>query len=383
MKVLIAEDNESKRDRIVATLLEIGFLRREVHVATNVAEALERCDQSVDIFIIDLRLPAYDRAPEYENGLLVLEMVGKMCRPSVKIIAISSYPQEFDSVRSKFESRGCMLVSYAEDAVWESALRLMRVQALAVERKDFLIFCALREERAPYTACVEPAGINVFRDNVTRYDFMLGGFAGSVVELPRMGLVDAAVTAGVFIDRFAPKLVAMSGICAGFSGKAALGQLLISDLAYEYQTGKWTADGFSQEPYQIPMSQDVRSIVCELLEDKDILQRLEMGCAATRPVQLESPSLVAFTSGSAVIASSALMDQVGSHHRKVSGLDMEVYALHRAAHLSKHRPDVLCAKVVVDLGDGDKSDSLHAYGCFVSAKFVLQAIRLYFDRRSA
>ena len=82
----------------------------------------------------------------------------------------------------------------------------------------------------------------------------------------------------------------MSGVCAGFIDRAELGQLLISELAYEYQSGKWTDEGFSQEPYQVPMSEKMRIIVRELLEDADaLLTRLETGWKGDRPATMVPP----------------------------------------------------------------------------------------------
>ena len=73
------------------------------------------------------------------------------------------------------------------------------------------------------------------------------------------------------------------------------------------------------------------------------------------------------------------MDQIKVLHRKVNGLDMEIFALHRAAELSLVKPLCLCAKVVVDLCNSEKGDNIHQYGSYVSAKFVLKAIERYFS----
>jgi adenosylhomocysteine nucleosidase len=125
----------------------------------------------------------------------------------------------------------------------------------------------------------------------------------------------------------------------------------------------------------------MRTIARELLEEPNLLlARLEEGWRSDRPSKMSPPRLAAFTSGSAVIASELLMEQVATYHRRVSGLDMEIYAIHRAAHVAHCKPDVLCAKVVVDLAGGDKNDSLHAYGSTVSAKFVIEALTSYFGR---
>ena len=116
-----------------------------------------------------------------------------------------------------------------------------------------------------------------------------------------------------------------------------------------------------------------------MIDDEELLVELEQGWRETRPSKPTPPDLAIFTSGSAVIADARFLGQISEHHRKVSGLDMEIYAIHRAAHLSNSQPDVLCAKVVVDLADKEKNDDIQAYGCYVSAKFVSRAIQHFFD----
>lgn len=378
MTILITEDDAGKLAEIVAFLSSLGVSENEILTAANMAEFMGQFNETVSICIIDLRIPAYEGAAPESNGIGVLQAVDRIGGGRVKLLAISAYPEEFETTRAVFEGRGCMLVDFNQKDVWQSVLRLMIVQAQSSEFMDFLVFCALRTERSPYTAMPHLGGRPVFKDNLTRYDITIAGRAGSVIELPRMGLVDAATTAARCIEKFKPKVVAMSGVCAGFAGRAELGQLLISDLAYEYQSGKWTDDGFSQEPYQVPTSERARTVVRELIEDPATLSRLETGWQSDRPASMSQPMLAAFTSGSAVIASDELMAQVAAYHRRVSGLDMEIYAIHRAAHIALCKPDVICAKTVVDLADGDKDDKLQPYGCYISAIFTVEVLNSYF-----
>jgi adenosylhomocysteine nucleosidase len=111
----------------------------------------------------------------------------------------------------------------------------------------------------------------------------------------------------------------------------------------------------------------VRVLARGLIEDNDLLPRLERDLRLKRPSKMSEPKLATFTSGSAVVASDQYMAQVATLHRRVSGLDMEVYAVHRAAHIAPCKPDVICAKTVVDLAGGDKDDALQDYGSVISA----------------
>lgn len=85
-----------------------------------------------------------------------------------------------------------------------------------------------------------------------------------------------------------------------------------------------------------------------------------------------------FCNGSAVIADKIYLKQIELIHRKVNALDMEVFAIHRAAELSPHTPACICAKTVVDLCDSNKNDDIHPYGSYISAKFLIMAIADFF-----
>ena len=77
------------------------------------------------------------------------------------------------------------------------------------------------------------------------------------------------------------------------------------------------------------------------------------------------------------------MANIETIHRKVNGLDMEVFGIQRAAELSPLKPPCICAKSVVDLGDKKKGDKIHAYGAYISAKFLIRALEDYFERRAS
>jgi nucleoside phosphorylase len=381
MKILIIEDDKDKRAEIAGFVEGLGVPADRILVAKDMAEFMGKFDGQVSICVIDLRLPAYEGAGPEQNGIGILQALDKAGATHVKLLAISAYPQEFEAIRPQFESRGCLLVDYDQKDVWQNVLKQMVLQVQSAEVLDFLIFCALRSERAPYTGMPELAGVPRIKDTLTRYDVTIAGKSGTIVVLPRMGLVNAAVMAGRCIEKFKPKIVAMSGICAGFPDRAELGQLLVAELAYEYQSGKWTDDGFSGEPYQVPISEDMRVLVDKLLDDPQLLARLEQGWSSDRPSKMTNPKPAIFTSGSAVIASGELIEQVATYHRRVSGLDMEVYAVMRAAQIAVCKPDALCAKTVVDLAGGDKNDRLQPYGCEISARFTVEALQAYFHNK--
>jgi nucleoside phosphorylase len=319
-----------------------------------------------------------DDAAASQNGRAILETIAKAGKDNALLLAISSYPSDFPELREYFESRGCILADFSNAKAWKSTLDHLLIQLNKNTKLDFVIFCALQEERNPYA--VLQGARPITRNAIDCVDFEVAGKKGTAVLLPRMGLVNASITSALCIDRFRPRVVGMSGVCGGFTARAELGQLFVSAMAYEYQSGKWTTDGFKQEPYQVATDHNTLTNLQALANSKGLLARLEQGFSGDRPAKMLQPKVGIFTTGSAVIADQKFMSQIEQYHRKVNALDMEVFGVQRAAELSPFKPDCICAKVVVDLGDKRKGDKIHAYGSYVSAKFLIHALEDYFGR---
>lgn len=372
MNILLIEDDQKKKKAIKSFLKKSGVEDRNIICAANMTDFTARIGMDISLFIIDFKLPNSDNGAAMQNGQAILESIIKAGKQDALLLAISSYPNDFPKLRELYESHGCILADFANKSSWQSTLGHLLIQLKKNVRFDFLIFCALQEERNPYVTLIP--GSNVIRAGVDCYDIEIDGKKGTVILLPKMGLVNAAVYAGLCIERYRPNIVGMSGICGGFKKNAFKGQLLISSMVYEYQSGKWANDGFRQEPYQVATDHLTLTILNALANEGDLLSELEYGFNGTRPSVPKQPEVAVFTSGSAVIADKSFLNDIEGIHRKVSGLDMEIFALQRAAELSECKPKCICAKTVVDLCDEDKNDDLHTYGSYISTKFMVKAI---------
>lgn len=381
MKVMLIEDDEGKARAINSHLKKKGIEGSDIIRAKNMTDFAGSLGADIGLFIIDFQLPSVDHGIASQNGKAILEAIIKAGKTDALLLAISSYPNDFPQLREFYEARGCILADYSNTKGWQSTLDTLLIQLKRSIAFDFVVFCALQEERNPFVPLLD--GRQVIRAGLDCLDVSIGSRKGTVVLLPNMGLVNAAVTAALCIDRFKPQLVAMSGICGGFSGRAKMGQLIISSMAYEYQSGKWASDGFMNEPYQVQTDHLLLPNLRALINKDDLMVKLETGFrGGKRPSEQNRPELGVFTSGSAVIADKKYLQQIQTIHRKVSALDMEVFAIHRAAEQSPYRPPCITAKTVVDLCDADKDDDLHLYGSFISAKFVIEAINDFFSSTS-
>jgi nucleoside phosphorylase len=379
MKIMLIEDDDKKYGAIISHLQNGGVLLNDIIRAKNMTDFAANLSADIGLFIIDFKLPSIDNGAASQNGKAILETIVKAGKHDALLLAISSYPNDFPDLRESFEAHGCILADFANKKGWQSTLDHLLIQLKKNQKFDFVIFCALHEERKPYITLIN--GKQVTRSGVDCYDIEINGKKGTVILLPQMGLVSAAVTASLCIDRFKPSVVGMSGICGGFENRAHMGQLFVSSMAYEYQSGKWASDGFKQEPYQVPTDHVTLTDLKALTNTNDLISELEQGFNGKRPGTAQKPEEGVFTSGSAVIADQQYLQQIERIHRKVNALDMEIYAVQRAAELSPYKPPCICAKTVVDLCNKDKADDIHAYGSYISAKFLIKAVNNFFTRR--
>jgi nucleoside phosphorylase len=372
MKIMLIEDDRLKHEAIALHLKSKGVLEKDIIHAWNMTDFSAKLKEDIELFIIDFKLPCIDNVAPSQNAKAILETIKKAGKHNALLIAISSYPDDFRELRELYEANGCILADYANKSGWQSTLDHLLIQLKKNLKFDFVIFCALNEERNPYATLI--AGKQINRGGIDCYDIPIGDAIGTVVLLPKMGLVNAAVIAGLCIDRFRPSFVGMSGICGGFEGRADIGQLFVSSMAYEYQSGKWASDGFRQEPYQVHTDNATLTDLNILTSAKGLIAELEQGFSGTFPLESRRPTVGIFTSGSAVIADGEYIKQIEVIHRKVNALDMEVFAILRAAELSSKKPRCVCAKTVVDLCNEDKGDDIHSYGAYISAKFLIKAV---------
>ena len=307
-----------------------------------------------------------------EDIISILELSSS--NRDASIIAFSGFEDLVTAQRQRFSEAGIILVRYnSADDLWKkhisNALSKIREQVVF----DFLIVCALEKERSAYRST--NAKIGEFR-NIRGLDCLIlevGLLKGACIKLPRMGLVEASIITTRAIGLFKPRIVAMSGICAGREGNSKLGTLVVPDICWEYQAGKWADAGFKMEHYDVALQATVRTILDQLIASDVKGAKYKEGLLEDS-IRFESIVIAPMSTGSAVIASSERMEQVGTQHRKMAGVDMEMYGVYKAAELSAQNLVFFGAKTVVDLANNSKGDTYHEYGSILSARFVLDVI---------
>ena len=242
MRILIIEDQDEKYS-IIETEMRRFFDKVAVDVTRAETLAIAtKCvyETKFDLIIIDLMLPLRAGGePEDISEEIIATIELSDTNRGANIIALSGFEDLVTEQRQRFADAGIILVHYdGEVANWKKAITAAISRITQQMLFDFVVVCALDKERNAFRST--RAEIGELR-NIRGLDCLtmtIEGLRGVCIKLPRMGLVDASIITSRAIDRFSPKIVAMSGICAGISGTSNIGALIIADPCWEYQGRK-------------------------------------------------------------------------------------------------------------------------------------------------
>jgi nucleoside phosphorylase len=200
-----------------------------------------------------------------------------------------------------------------------------------------------------------------------------------------MGMVAGALVAAKAIDRFHPRAIAMVGICAGVKGKTQVGDIIMADPSWDYQSGKRVTEAgkskLQLDTHQIPLQESLRAHAEQMKGNTKLWN--DIRTAWVHPVSNVPRLLVgAVASGSAVVADGTLIpDLVDTQQRKLLGVEMEIYGVYAAAAYSNRpKPAVFAMKAVCDFGDEKKDDAHQAYAAYTSANALKGFVEAYFSK---
>ena len=374
MHILLIEDQENKITLIKELISD--YINNDQYTIIQ-AKCLEQArrkiiSDSFDLIIFDIYLPL-----EGESGSQAVDVSSDIINEfsqsknyQTEAIAITKYDIDQIDNANLFNQVGVTIVHFSEeDEKWKDSLKLRIDKIIDKVKYDFLIFCALSKERAAYSNTNATMGELKTIYGLNCQDVEIGGYNGLCVVPNQVGLVNMAISASKAIEYFQPKIVSMSGICAGVEGEINLLDLIIGDLCWEYQTGKFKDNEFKQEPYQSPIDTRIKVELEQLCESSELLKKIKEGLFETE-LKDSRAFLGPISSGSAVIADAEKMAEIGLQHRKMAGVEMEMYSFYEAARQSLCMPLYFGVKAVVDLGNSSKGDALHSAASIISARLV-------------
>ncbi len=269
-------------------------------------------------------------------------------------------------------------------ATKESLVRHCERKEKQLENIDVLIVCALSSPELEMVlrqflagTCVNHNSyIGSSREKRTYYSGDLLSKKGAVIKAvalsqSRMGMVDTAALVTGSIITFNPKIIAMTGVCAGrLDANVEKLDLIAASSVLTHDTGKYTENGFEPEPYVSKASelaiQRIEAVGATLI--KSIITEMDK---TPCPIKIVTPKIHTgiMACGSSVINRGGMLNDIAKTNRKVVGLDMESYAMLRAAELIDNDIIRIVVKGVMDHSQG-KADDVKESAASWSASFL-------------
>lgn len=386
MKILILEDEDVKYKEIathVHSVIPDATLQREKNWLSY-TQAL--ANAKFDLILLDLLVPrsAKDGTIEDHHEQLVEATRHYMSKSfSTPAIVLTRHSLDEGDFVYNLNLVDINVIPFTDHGEWRDALRFKLLSAQPRKKFDVVIVCALEKEVDAFEGLGDTCGPVKTISGLICREMQVGPYETVIVRPQRMGLVSAAVTAALALDRFEPRAICMSGICGGIAGESEIYDLLVTQTCHQHDAGKWSTTGFKAEHYDVQLEVAVQNKLVELASNKALLAHLLHGLDAGKTEVPEGKERVSCniktgvptSSGSAVIAAEGKTATLAVGQRKLAGFDMEVYSVFDAARHATTRTAYFAAKAVVDDGGKNKGDSFHRIACLLSAKFVVAAIR--------
>lgn len=386
MKILILEDEDPKYEEIAShvrsVIPDVSLQREKNWLDYTYAVASTK----FDLILLDLLVPrsAKDGTVEDYHEQLVeatRHYQSKSFRTPAIVLTRHSL-NEGDFVYN-LNLVDINVIPFNDHGDWREALKFKLLAAQPKKKFDVVIVCALEKESEAFEGLGDTWGPVKTISGLICRDMQVGPFKTVIVRAQRMGLVSAAVTSALALERFEPRLICMSGICGGVAGESEMYDLLVTQICHQHDAGKWSATGFKAEHYDVQLEVAVQNKLMEVASDNALLAHLLHGLDPGRTEVPEGRERVGCniktgvptSSGSAVIAEEGKTAKLAVGQRKLAGFDMEVYSVFEAARHASTRTAFFAVKAVVDDGGKNKGDSFHRIACLLSAKFVVAAIR--------
>jgi len=397
VRVLLVEDESTKRDRVARALLAVDGIRDgDIDLASDIRTARAALSNThYDLLVLDVALPmSVGRGALRDGGATLLRAIvqdDQLRRPD-HIVGLTGYDDVKAAVEGQFQSEAFVLLKYdrAQDE-WEKHLQARLRHIIAVARArvgstggyaSFLfVLCALPLELdrvldLPWAWETPPlAGDETPYYHGTVQGPNRGPLDVYAASAPRMGMVHSAVLASKAIQAFRPRYLAMTGIAAGVRGKVELGDVVIGDPVWDYNSGKWLpgeeSASFSPDPYQLPLDASVRDRALRLASRTDVLSAIRNRWPAAKPPSELRLHIGPLATGAAVVADHQTVERAAAAQRKLLGVEMEAFGVYAAAAEARApRPTPFAIKAVVDFADPSKSDDYQSYGAYISAEVM-------------
>lgn len=405
MNILVVHDREQVGNEILDIIADLcpscicHYATDGVTARTHLAETY------YDLVVIDLTIPNITNkgTPGFQVAEDLLQEVmspGRLMTPGT-ILGITQDTTALDLVQNNISP---YLMAILEEDVagnWRKQLseRILHTRRSSVAQTnalltrhdyDVLVLTALDKELAPYESFFE------LRDHAKLTgvkEFVFSDKGGTVrrgacYAIGRAGQPSAASETQGLLCQLRPRLALMSGFCGGVPSKTDLGNVLIAEMAVDWDYGKWKPTQEASKLYSRPEPISIRNSAVHRLARNLVqngpLGRDEMEREIFSLSKGELKNVVIkmgpFASGSAVIGDSNVLESIKALNEDIAGVDMESFGFYfacRYPHASP--PEFVCIKSVADACGPEKDDRLHHACCYSSAYLAKEVITRHWD----
>ncbi len=402
LEILIVEDDAEKLRQVMTCLLDVpGVDRNSVQNARDVNEAKRLIrHKRYDLLILDIAIPEQpDELPTHNAGIALLNELLERDIYLVPrhILGLTAHQDALDAAAPRFAEDVLQVIRYdITSNEWADRLRRMARRIIITEDTSVAVpdygvhLCVVTALAVPELDAIldlpwEWGVFDVPADPTVYHKgwFETGGKKYDVVAAaaPRMGMTASAVLAAKMAMTFRPRYLVMAGILAGIKGACELGDILVADPGWDYESGKRTvSDGrptFAAAPHQISLNPFIRAKLALTAQDHSALDEIRRRWSGPPKQTVLTMRLGPVASGAAVLEDAAVVESIRRQHRKTLGIEMETYGVLVAAdECPVPQPKAISIKSVCDFADIRKNDEHQKYAAYTSAS----AVRLLAER---
>lgn len=405
LNILIVDDKPQTYKEFIDRVADIGIPREHIDVAQCGLEGLGKLESKrYDLVILDIAIPFRPEDEVNPQGALeVLDVITELeyqRKPSY-ILCITAYDQLPDGVEDRLDEHLIYLIkSSSSNSSWVGNLIrfVEQIQTAKAQEQtvgflaDVCIITALRDPefkaiRALPWHWSSPKILNEVMSYIDG-SFISGGKSYQAVAstCARMGMVETTLVAERLIQKFRPRLLILSGICAGYPDETQIGDVICGSPAWNWQSVKRISKASGKvevqpDPDFIDIDERLRPFLDEVRDDSAALARIKEGWPADRPPTQLQLHVGPMASGSTVVADNSFEEIRKTQKRKTIGLEMEAYALYAVARSTPvARPFVLSIKSVCDHANYLKNDKYQSYAAYTSARVSALFCERYYER---
>lgn len=379
MKILIVEDSNDKFQAVMTSMTNaFPAFKQEFYRSESLHDYVRKVNsEKFDLIVFDILLPRRDGEESIDLSLDLIEETSGTRNASTAAVALTQMiSPEYDTL-VRFNEKGIPVLFYRDGEDNDLAGIVKLASSLNdVSRVDFIIVCALEKEAGAFESTDMKLGnwkAGLGASMCRRAE--ISNLKGFLFVLPAVGLTNAALLTAKVVEKYRPRVVAMSGICAGMPGDCKFTDVIVAELAWDYQVGKFTEAGFKQEVYQEAVDPHLISKLKHHVKTSSLSEKLRSTVLnGTKGVYSPEILFGPMASGSAVVADKAVVEKIEGQQRKVLGIEMEIAAVFAACRFSSVEPLFFAAKGVVDFADKEKSDIAHEWGSKASAIVVTELL---------